>query len=183
MSHAVGTYLGAVRNLTELRGRCVMDRHTACWHFRDGRGRPIRATKNPAVFVHQRGKMSARLAAWTFRHGPQPVGTVVWRTCASHDCVNPQHLKAGTRVAFNRAMTARGVHRTARKTLVNTIERRKRATLTAELARWARESTQSGPQVAHALEVRPNTVNAIRRGVLWRETLSASVFSLGGVAT
>ena len=33
MTHAVGTYLGGIRSVADLRERCRIDDETGCWHW------------------------------------------------------------------------------------------------------------------------------------------------------
>lgn len=93
MSHAVGTYLGSVRTLNDLRRRCVCPDGDDCWHFRRAHGGAPRPGQTAKVWVHGVGSRTVTQAAWLLAGnlGPAP-GALVARTCPSGDCANPAHM-------------------------------------------------------------------------------------------
>lgn len=181
MGIAAGTYLGSVRNLEDLRCRCVMDQDTQCWHLKTARGRAMpRGRESFPVNVYQRGKIPATRVAWEFGRGKAPAaGSVVWRACKSYDCVNPKHLRNGSRQDFVAWQTKKGVQRSILHRLKTQaiVRARPNVKLTEELAQWVRESPQSAANAAHALAVPKSKVIAIRAGKAWRPMLlGASAF-------
>ena len=106
MSHEHGTYLGSIRCLETLRERCVMDKDGDCWHLRTARGRPLQKGLIQRIFVHGHGHCTATRGAWVLAGRPLPTqkNMVIFRTCEQYDCVNPEHLKAGSRRTLTRQM-------------------------------------------------------------------------------
>ena len=106
MSHPHGTYLGGIRNLDDLRLRCVVDEDTGCWHWRLSKcdGVPKVHVTHPALPRPghiMRGRRAALLLA---RGRDLPAGHVAYArlTCQSADCVNPSHCQSGDRHAHGR---------------------------------------------------------------------------------
>jgi hypothetical protein len=112
MSHPHGTYLGGIRNLDDLRLRCVVDEDTGCWHWRLSLcdGVPKVHVTHPALPRPghiMRGRRAALLLA---RGRDLPAGHVAYArlTCQSADCVNPSHCQSGDRHAHGRYLTKSG---------------------------------------------------------------------------
>lgn len=181
MSHAPGTYLGAVRCLETLRERCELDDATGCWHLRTARGRPQRQDgSRHTVYLHGYGSTSAPRATWWLATGTWPDHRqVVYRHCDAYDCVNPGHLRCGTRAAAGAAVarTNRLKGDPARSARC-TQQGRRHSKLTPELARWIRTCGLSCSEAARQLGVAKSTVIAVRAGQRWRPTVAAaSVFT------
>lgn len=91
--------------LNDLRDRCRIDSETGCWHWgasmamsNNGRGQVPRVAIPSGVFGPGRLKtVSGCRAAWLMSGKILQSGWVVWRTCMHNDCINPAHLKAGTK--------------------------------------------------------------------------------------
>ena len=169
MSFETGTYLGAVRCLESLHGRCVMDKETDCWHLRKADGKPMpRDGKRHHIWIFGHGPMTATRGAWLIAHGTLPPqrGMVVYRSCDSYDCVNPKHLKSGLRKAFTAKRMASGqMDSPARRAAVEKFKASCPfvTKVTAELKVWLIESTQNGPDVAHGLGISPGRANVLRK--------------------
>lgn len=159
-----GQHLGAVRTLEDLRGRCVIDEECGCWHFRSARGRPMRRDRTAKVFVHLIGQVVVTRAAWCLsgRQMP-PADRLVYRTCCSYDCANPEHLRVGTRRQQGRHLASSGKASTPAKAAANAVTARARRIVTPEIAEWIAESPQGARDVAHAVGVHHNHVNVVRR--------------------
>ena len=164
MSHPAGTYLGSVRDMDSLRGRCVLDDATGCWHLRSSRGRPMPRDKRHALWVHGLGCMSAPRAAWMLHIGePVPDGLVVSRTCHSYDCVNPEHLKCWPKAAEGAFMRKHGrTAATASKVLANRQIGLKRSKVSREMRMWIAQCGQSSHAIAHALGISQSYAHALR---------------------
>jgi hypothetical protein len=179
MSHEPGTYLGGIRDLDSLKGRCWCDPDTKCWHFRTARGRPMKPDgKRQAVWITGRGAMPVTRVAWEFAHGRSvPKGQVAYRTCTSFDCCNPRHIAAGPRAAMGAVIAAHGRYKgKANRIIANRRNGAKRQLLTTELRGWIVESTQSGPEIAHGLGVGPSIVYRVRDNA--RKTLQRAANSV-----
>ena len=98
MTHEVGTHLGGVRTLEDLRLRCVCRQGDECWHYRDARGREPKWGTTAKIWVHGLGKrFPVTIVAWQLAGRERPAaGLRIGRTCDSRHCVNPAHLAALT---------------------------------------------------------------------------------------
>jgi hypothetical protein len=163
-----GTKLDGVASIEELKGRCVVDEITGCWHYRTARGKPMRRGFRHAVFMHTtQSGMSVPKASWLLSHPGETLksGWICFRKCESYDCANPEHITRGTRKAHGAHMAASGKAVTPAKTAANkrmgpVHPRRK---LNDELRQWAAESTQSATEAGHGLGVVHQLVSRIRR--------------------
>ncbi len=176
-----GTLLDGVHDVESLRGRCVIDEDTGCWHLRDSRGRPLvrKAGYVPCVFVHQLGrKVTSRRAAWLVSgRGEVPDGLVLTLRCRCWDCANPEHVVAMPKERHTRMLQREGVFSAPAKVAAarRVARQRPQVKLTEELAQWARESPQTQAEVAHALGTRQNRISDIRRFKLWRPVDAAAL--------
>lgn len=154
MTHAVGTHLGGVRSLEDLRLRCVC--RVGCWHLRTARGRRYQRGDGPMRIwsaLHGTSLLARRLA-WELHTGaPVPSGRSVIDTCEEHDCVNPDHLRAVSRQECVRVMVERGLTATPAKTIANRLQGAKRSRISPEVWGWVYESTQSSAAIAVVLGV------------------------------
>lgn len=184
-------YNGGVRNLEDLRGRCVVDEDTGCWHLRDSKGRPLvkEARRVPSVFfVDIQKRVSARRLSFNLsRPKPARADRLVAVTCGSWDCVAPHHAAEVTPGELGAMVSADGRSATPAKRLhaMRTARSRARTKLTMELATWARESSQKQADVAHALDTTQQRISEIRSMKLWKPQhvlAGASVFAFAGSA-
>lgn len=199
MSHPnKGRCIGGIRTLEDLRGRCFVDPPEAggCWHLRTAYGRPVphRPGQHQALHVHDVGTMTAPRAALVL-HRCEQTGVafasalaelgkrVVYRCCGTHDCVNPEHLRRGTRAQS--ILTAQRDGRVDMQKVARVAAEtgRARARLTPEMQLWIVQSTQSGREVARAVGVCEQRISRIRVQARRRAALAApSVFALGDAA-
>lgn len=186
MSHEHGAYLGGIRDLATLKGRCWCDPDSKCWHFRTARGRPMaKDGKRQVVWVSGRGVMPVTRAAWEFANGrPVPDGQIAYRTCTTYDCANPRHITIGPRSAQGALLAAQGrLKGKANRIVANRINGAKRQILTPELRSWIVESAQTGPEIAHALGVCQSLVYRVRaRAVKTLQASASSVFAYAQAA-
>lgn len=115
-------YNGGVRGLEELRLRCVIDACTGCWEW--GRARAPGAPRKagpPALQIppgvignEKRVCMNAARAAWIMagRDDGREIGRrVIYRACDNPRCINPEHLRCGTRAQMMAHLYADGKRR------------------------------------------------------------------------
>lgn len=179
MPHKPGTHLDGIRAIEDLKGRCVVDPDTACWHLRSANGRQLPRTETAYVWLHGVGVISAKRGAWLLRNGELPApGKRVFAICKSpHDCVNTSHLRALTTAEYGQHLRRTGRLRgDARRMVLNRVVGSRRAKLTPETAQWARESEQSTADVAHGLLVSESLVTKVRRGAKWKPKAASNVF-------
>lgn len=176
MPAKLGSHLGAVNSVETLRLRCYCPEHDDCWHLRSPRGKPMVKGDRHVISVHGQGKMTIGRAVWFLLKGEKPKSDrMVYRTCESYDCANPEHFKCGLRKAALRYTAKRGY--TSAK-LVPLIEATRRRTIaTADVRRWISESTLATKEVAAQLGLSRGRVNAIRREMAAKPPVS--VFHLG----
>jgi hypothetical protein len=166
VTHPLGTKLWmSIATLEDLRSRCVIDPACECWHLRKADGKPMpRGGKRHVVWIYGQGAVSATRAAWRLAGKPEPKkGRLVFRACASYDCVNPAHLQVGTHASRAAAQKATGRSMTPAKLRANRESGLRRSKVPAEIRIWIAESPQSAAAVAHAVGIWPSYACAIRR--------------------
>lgn len=177
MPHEHGAYLGSIRCLADLYDRCVINRESGCWHMRTANGKPMPPGATYDVWMHGRGLVSFRRAAWTLKHGEPATDQLVYGDCPSYDCANPAHAKCMTRAAHGRMIRKRGTLRgRGWQCLINRESNKFRRKLTDELILWAAQSPQTAEMAAHGLGVSKSLVIKVRSGSKRRNDVSASVF-------
>ncbi len=179
-----GTKAGGIFGLEDIRARCYVNYVTDCWEWRGAASRGRGSCPVPVAWSATHGRVMSvlRLAYGWHRNNPPKGKTLVWRTCESKLCVNPKHLKAGTRAEMGAWLEREGRMKgnPMRAAVNRRIRLQRGTTLTMELAQWARESRQTGVEAAHGLLCSPQQVSRARRLECWRPLApSASVFSLG----
>ena len=175
---------GGMRSLERIRGRCRVDDITGCWNWSGATAsRAKGAAKVPVTWSAAHGAVVTVLRlAYGFEHPGVTLGArIVWRTCGSELCVNPAHLRAGTRKQWGEWSKASGTRKQGQQ---STAARRAvriaagATKLTMELAQWVRESTQTGVDVAHAIGCKPTQISRARMLRTWAPTApAASVFA------
>ena len=180
MPHAIGTRLHSIASAADLRERCVIDRHTDCWHFRKADGRPYLHNQGQSIWLYGGRFSTPPRAMWEFTTGkPVPSTRVVYRVCDSMDCINPAHLRCQSRRHAVRQQVARNGLTPGRAAALRAASAT-RTKMTPELLQWALESTQNGSEAAHALGMSQGRINTIRQQARQRlATAAPSIFALG----
>jgi hypothetical protein len=179
MSHPQGKYLGGVRTIEDLMGRCRVDEITGCWHWacgRDGGGQPTLWL--PAL----RQTVSLGVAICMLRTGKRPMRGVAWHcTCETRHCANPAHRKPGNR---STQMLAANLQRDAVTRSRMAAARRRKSKLSDEAVAEIRASTEFLRVVAERHGISMSHASNIRRGKqrLQLGARAASVFNLGSAA-
>jgi hypothetical protein len=111
MTHAIGTDLGGIRTVDDLRDRCHVDDITGCWiwKFAAPQGTPHVHYVHPTKLVRVTAK--GRRAALVIAGGKDlPKGHVAWRRacCEEELCVNPAHACSGTKKQWGAWLTKTG---------------------------------------------------------------------------
>lgn len=172
---------GGIRTIEDLRLRCRIDNETGCWRWAGAKQEygGSRAAE-PRVWLadHDCCVNGKRAAAILSGRTPKR-GQLVYAKCLNSMCVRPDHQIVGTAKERGAWLAAQGVLKgNPSRVAQNTRMSRGRSSINMELARWARESEQTGVEVAHALDIGIAAVSRIRRHETWREQMqAASVFS------
>jgi hypothetical protein len=78
-----------IRSIADLRGRCVIDAITGCWHFKG-------STRLWLPALGRRTSLGGAIC--TLITGAPPAPGVFWFcTCETRECANPAHRRAGNR--------------------------------------------------------------------------------------
>lgn len=172
----VGTDLGGIRTIEDIRKRCHIEPGDDCWHwkgaFESRKNLPklwfplfgATTTPGPVIAYLKTGKRPKR-ARWV------PV-------CSSEDCLNPDHWKASTHSEVCR--------RRPRKNAVMgdyraTVARRARAKLDDAAVADIRTREQKGQHYADKYGVGITTVYRIWSGEMWKPLgapVASSIFNL-----
>ena len=172
MSIKKGHYLGGIRTLDDLRLRCVcLDDADKCWHLLGARRQPL---VRDIVHVFGIGGMTATRAAWMLSGKPLMPHLVVFRTCESRDCVNPDHLHQGPRRSVVKQNAASGLYRSPEQIAPLLAASASRRKTTLEMVKLIVESDLSAPALAKVLPISAGRINVIRRE---RRARPNSVFS------
>lgn len=145
------------------------------------------AGKTPLVYVprnyawegNTQSRQSTRSVLFSLSHGHRlSASSLIRMRCHNYRCVHEDHFCVIPRTHQAKEQGKRGEFSTAKRRAATAKTSRAKAKLTAEIAEQIRLSPDSGPVEAAKHGVSPQTVTAIRRGVLWAETArGASVFS------
>lgn len=179
---SVNPLVAGIRSLDGLRLRCRID-DDGCWLWAgavqrfDGQ----RAPESRVWMADMRRSMNGKRAAALLAGKRIPAGRIAYGTCLKPLCVNPRCVRIGTSAERGAFLAGLWVNRgSPQRIAACTQSARLRSRLTPELARWVRESPQTGRDIARALELPESVVSRIRRGETWREAApAASVFALG----
>lgn len=174
MPHAVGTYLGSVRSIEDVRLRCVIDCEGGCWHLRTGHGLPAPRDRTLRLWVYGKGGISATRAVWELAHGQQiPNNRRAVRVCGTYDCANPDHIKALTHSEAARHIIGKWPDMTAARRAQLLRMQAGRRKFTPEQVAEARRSTESAAALARKWKCSPTSVTSIRRGLTHRDPLAS----------
>lgn len=104
MTHAIGTDLGGIRTLLDLRDRCRFDELSDCWIWSGAVTNGSPCMRLPGI-----GRtVGAGVAICFLVTGNEPEPGTVWhRTCRTKLCVCPDHRQIGDRksqMAFSRGV-------------------------------------------------------------------------------
>tara|TARA_R100000365_G_C2748380_1_gene79765 strand:+ start:1651 stop:2196 length:546 start_codon:yes stop_codon:yes gene_type:complete len=177
----------AVASLDDIKARC----HEVgeCWEWAGAvGGNCIPCACIPTAYPKQPSTRARRVTvtalSWEAYTGKSATGKSVWRTCCNQLCVNPAHLRAGTRTQMCAYLVGMGAYRrTPASIAAITKGKRKEAKLTMAQAREIRESTLPAIVLSATYGVHHSMVTRIRRGEAWRETVAASsIFAMGAAA-
>ena len=159
--------------IQDLYRRSVVGK-TGCWHWQGA----SRSDGQPAIWTFDHDRQEKRTttgprAVWMIAYGPVRPGLVAYRCCASRDCVNPKHMRCGTRAEMVRTAAANGAFdgpRIAEARKHNLRLARAAAGIVDTpdhmvLAVRTSVESESGRSIARRLGLGENVVSRIRRGM------------------
>jgi hypothetical protein len=182
-SPRAGTDCGGMSSLDRIKGRCTIDEIDGCWNWKGAMSRGRGAAAIPVAWSSSHSAIISVLRlVFEYTRPNQPLGKkrIVWRKCQNVRCVNPEHLRAGSRKQWGEW---RSLHVEMPDKQGTAARRQIRiehglTQLNMELAQWARESTQTGVAVAYALGCSVQQVSRVRRLKCWVPIMpTASVFA------
>ena len=167
--------------LDALRTECC-EEVGECWEWQRSMSGPD--GHQPQINVHGKPQNAARLA-YALSKGLQsiaelPATQTVWRSCSNWRCINPEHLRIGSRKQQQKALAKAGVYKQDAATRLR-MRAARPSKLTLDDARRIRASTDLVKVTAAREGVSTSTVINIRRGRTWRES-SASRDPLSAIA-
>jgi hypothetical protein len=164
--------------------RCVEE--GACWIWSGGMSGPGKDTPQ----MHWRGKVTpAYIVTWLLLKDRDsvPPGLSLWRGCRDKHCINPAHIKSGTKAEMRADLAAKGAYTCtpSRKARITATIRRTSSKIRGmDEAREIRASDLSEAALSARHGISVSRINRIRNGKAWCETVipQASIFSMGGAA-
>jgi hypothetical protein len=185
--------------LEDIRQRCRIDPITDCWVWSmavsDG-GRPY-SSKTPRVSLPKgvlsidHRTVSVPRVSWLMSGRHLAPGHVVWRTCGCELCVNPAHLRAGTKADEGAWMRKSGRRQgDPRRTAVNTRNAAETQAIRPETVRSIEAQLAAGRlqrEVSVDFGIHEATISRIARGLHvhqrggGRQVRGASVFAMAEV--
>ena len=182
MTHKIGTDLGGIRTVEDLKKRCRVDEDTGCWHWTLAlcRGVPKVHFRAPDTGICRRAR--GRRAALYLRRGTDlPDGHIAFARlqCKSADCVNPEHCRSDTKARWGEWLTKSGKVKGLPSKYVGSRkgwDTRGRK-LTPEMVAEIRSSAEPHHIVGKRLGVSGYAVWSVRVGLTHRQHMpGASVF-------
>lgn len=163
-----------VHDLEALRQRCVIDDLTGCWRW----GGAV-CDGVPRIWLAGRVTTGPR-AAVQLSGGRIERGQVAYHArCSTPDCVNPAHIRVGTKAQAGAHLAATGRLRgDPRRAAVNLRNGSTRSRRSEELRELILASPESGVALERRLGIAHSTISYVRQGKRWRQHVpGASVFS------
>lgn len=94
LNRRIGAMLGAITDLAGIKARCEVNEDTECWIWRFS---VAGGAKVPHAHIGGKNLSMVRVAYEFSRGRPVQKNHIVWRTCCQKLCLNPEHMRQGTR--------------------------------------------------------------------------------------
>lgn len=163
-----------IRNVDDIKARCVIDDIAGCWVWKGGCTRDSKGyTFNPAIHIppgvlgEKRQVTTGQKAMWLLLGRRLNPGYVVYRDCLNALCLCPSHLRSGTRSAMLKFVSDSGKNK-GKPDRILVCERNRQHMLTpVEKVRAAERMFADGAMqktVAEELKIDGTTARNIRLG-------------------
>ena len=152
-----GVYKRKLKSLQErFDGKYIVDESTGCWLWQRARlcGYGVMAKGKP-----EKGNIHAHRVSYQLYNGPLSEDRIVCHKCHNPQCVNPDHLYAGTRSDNQMDRVKDGTS--------NRGERHGNSKLTEEQVREIRAYPKGYILTARKFGVSPQLIGRIRKRELW----------------
>jgi hypothetical protein len=156
-----------MKTIEEIKGRCVIHEITGCWLFkgavtRDGQARVWTFDYNKGAMACVPGK---RAVWYATNQTPVTDGHVIYGTCPCQHCINPEHVKQGTKAEWGQHMADSGIYKNnPAKLLANRRIGAARSSVTPETYIEIISSPETGKAVAKRLGISQQTASKCRTG-------------------
>ena len=163
LNRRIGALLGAITNLDGVRARCDVNEDSECWIWRFS---VAGGAKVPHAHVHGRNLSMVRVAFEFHTGKPVKRGRIVWRTCCEKLCLNPEHMRQGTRAQHGQWVREQGTQKgDMRRINACRASAAARTVVTTEIAQQIMRSDRPHAEWARELGVSTQT---IKRAVIRR---------------
>ncbi len=163
LNRRIGAMLGAITDLAGIKARCEVNEDTECWIWRFS---VAGGAKVPHAHIRGRNLSMVRIAFEFWRGKPVQKNRIVWRTCCQKLCLNPEHMRQGTRAQHGQWVREQGTMKGDLKRIkACRASAASRTKVTTELARQIMLSDRPHADWARELGVSPQ---AIKRAVIRR---------------
>lgn len=181
-------HFSGITTAEDLKGRCIVDDFTGCWHWQGATSTDKRGRKCQRVWVYDslQGRfrtMSGPMAVLEIEGTRTPETEMGWRVCECQDCMNPAHVKGGTKADWGLWLRMYGKRKgKPRIVAANRKNVRSRAIINPQKAAEIRASDRPADELAAKYGLKnPRYISEIRLGRRWVDPVlpGASVFTLG----
>ena len=160
-----GDLFGWLHDHTEQEGECMIWQH-GCW--KDGSLPIMRLPRAlPAMPKVKSKKVSVQRAVWEVASGKAiPKGWLVWATCGNKQCVNPDHIRAGTRKQMIDHKTRAGCYKLSiAEKIKRAKEQQEKSRLTWDDIRTIRAEMDATPSLRYNIgqRTRPDGIGRVRK--------------------
>ena len=189
MSHPVGTYLGGIRSVEDLRLRSRICEESGCWRY--GLAVSDNGAELSVLVEGERLRCRGRAAAVMMKTQKRlPKGHVAFRTrnCEHHDCVNPDHARSAPKAQHGQYLTSIGIMRTAKSASANRNNGRASGKLSMEIGREIRQMKMTKALIAELASrygVSERTIRETHAGRRWADpapVAGSSIFNFAMAA-
>lgn len=163
LNRRIGAVLGAIVDLAGVKARCDFNEETDCWIWQFS---VAGGAKVPHAHVRGRNLSMVRVTFEFHTGKPVQKNRIVWRTCCQKLCLNPEHMRQGTRAQHGQWVREQGTMKGDIKRInACRASAAARTKVTVEMAKEIMLSDRPHAEWARELGV---STQAIKRAVIRR---------------